>query len=213
MNCSHPSAWLLTACLALTACSTQHEFRVAAVGDGSGSATSQTTSTMPSAPLVVAAGNVLLGESARLGTIAAVAPTTGVVDGTVSAVLLTSGQSLVQLSDGSSLLINSVGGALGDVVSIDVGKGQVVGGPNSLVGVSVLPSGGAGGQLASASIGGTSIGIGTGLVGHAATGAGQIVSGTAGQTLGAVGATTTLTQPVVTTVTGPVSGTLGPLCC
>jgi len=213
MNCSHSSAWLLTACIALTACSTQHEFRVASVGDGSGSATSQTTSTMPSAPLVVAAGNVLLGESARLGSVSAVMPTSGVVDGTVSAVLLTSGQSLVQLSDGSSLLINSVGGALGDVVSIDVGKGQVVGGPNSLVGVSVLPSGGAGGQLASASIGGTSIGIGTGLVGNATSGTAGAVSATAGQTLGAVSATSTLTQPVTTTVTSPVVAPLGHLCC
>lgn len=213
MSCSHPSVWLLSACLALTACSTQHEFRVAAVGDGSANATSQTTSTMPSAPLVVAAGNVLLGESARLGMVSAVAPTSGVVDGTVSAVLLTSGQSLVQLSDGSSLLINSVGGALGDIVSIDVGKGQVVGGPNALVGVSVLPSGGAGGQLASATVGGTSIGIGTGLVGRTTGAAGNMVSGTAGQTLGTVSATTTLTQPVATAVTAPISGTLGHLCC
>jgi hypothetical protein len=140
-------------------------------------------------------------------------PTSGVVDGTVSAVLLTSGQSLVQLADGSSLLINSVGGALGDVVSIDVGKGQVVGGPNSLVGVSVLPSGGAGGQLASANIGGTSIGIGSGLVGNATSGASGAVSATAGQTLGAVSATTTLTQPVTSTVTSPVVAPLGHLCC
>ncbi|HEX6660293.1 MAG TPA: hypothetical protein VF067_00260 [Sphingomicrobium sp.] len=212
MHCSHPSAWLAAACLALTACSTQHEFRVAAVGDASGSATSETTSTIPSAPLVVAAGNVLLGESASLASITPGAQTSGVVDGTVSAVLLTSGQSLIELSDGSSLLINSVGGALGDAVSIDVGKGQVIGGPNSLVGVSVLPSGGTGGQLASATVGGTSIGVGTGLVGKSTSAAGGLVSGTAGQTLGAVSATTTLTQPVTTTLP-PVSGTVGHICC
>lgn len=207
MNCSQFSTRLLAALtLTLTACSTDHEFRVASVGDGSGNATSETTSTIPSAPLFVAAGNVLLGSSAVLGPINSPALTNGVVNGTVSAVLLTSGQSLVQLTDGTSLVINSVGGALGDTVSIDVGKGQVVGGPSALVGVSITPSaGGAGGQLASTTIGGTTLAVAPGGVGTSLT-------GTAGQTLGTASATTSLTQPV-TTVGSGLTGTVSPLCC
>jgi hypothetical protein len=213
MNYSLRSFGLL-AILSLAACSTEHEFRVASVGDGSRTAATEAASAVPSAPLIVAAGNVLLGSSARITPPAADLPTGGVVNGTVSAILLTSGQSVVQLTDGTALLINSASSTLGQVVSIDLGKGQVIGGPSSLVGVSVLPSGGAAGaQLASVSAGGTSIGVGTNLIGRPVAGVPALPTGNAGQSLGPVSATATVVQPVTSTVTNTVGGTLGHLCC
>jgi hypothetical protein len=89
-------------------------------------------------PLIVASGNVLLGSAGRLAVPGGgLSGAAGVVNGTVSAVLLTTSQTVVQLADGPSLLVDGVGAALGEAVSIDVAKGQVVGGAQSLVGQTV----------------------------------------------------------------------------
>ena len=206
---------------ALTACSTRHEFRVAAVGDSTVQPTSSNTAIAgPSAPLIVASGNVLLGRAGQLTMPIGPVATTGVVSGTVSAVLLTTGQTLVQLADGASVLLNGTGGALGDIVSIDLAQGQVVGGPNSLIGVNVLTANPTSGQLATASVG-----SGGTLLDVRAAGGGV----TAGPSPVLQPVTTPLTQPITnvltppttTILTQPVSsippgtlgGTLGHPCC
>jgi len=174
--------------LALGGCSTTHEFRVAAVGDSSSKAMSEVAAGGPAgAPPIVAAGNALLGPASQLANAGAGA---GLVDGTVSAVLLTTDQTLVQLSNGSTLLLNGVGGTLGDPVSIDLASGRVLGGPSTLAGANVL-SNPMGGQLVTMTIGGNS------LVG----------------TSGAARSPTTPVRSGTSTVTGIVNGVLGPACC
>src|SRR5207247_3111544 len=136
-------------------------------------------------------GNLLLGRAGQLTAPIGPVATTGIVNGTVSAVLLTTGQTLVQLSDGGSVLLNGTGGALGDVVSIDLAQGQVVGGPNSLVGVNVLTSSPTSGQLATASVG-----SGGSLLDIHAPGGSVSAGGTSnGQPI-----TTSLTQPITTSL-------------
>src|SRR3954469_23224258 len=120
--------------VALAGCSTAHEFRVASVGSGSGAAAAAPSPTPSVRPPSVVSGNVILGRG--IGVVPA-ATQPGVVRGTVTGVLGPTGQTLVQLRNGTSLLVNAVGGALGDVVSINLAQGQVVGGPTSLVGVSI----------------------------------------------------------------------------
>ena len=222
MTMQRASICLLLAVIpALTACSTKHEFRVAAVGDSTVQPTSGNTTTAGlAAPLIVASGNVLLGRAGQLTLPTGPVATTGVVTGTVSAVLLTTNQTLVQLADGASVLLNGTGGALGDVVSIDLAQNQVVGGPSSLVGVNVLTSSPTSGQLATASVG-----SGGNLLDIQAAGGGLAVGGTTGgqpiaATLPQPIATpltqppiTTLTQPVTSTAPGTLGGTLGRACC
>ena len=177
--------------LALGGCSTTHEFRVAAVGDSSEAASETADGGTSSGPLIVAAGNALLGPAGQLANAPGVAGGTGPVDGTVSAILLTTDQTLVQLSNGSTLLLNGLGGTLGDTVSVDLASGRVVGGPGSLVGTNVLTTGSAGGQLLSGTVGGNSL-------------------------VGRSGVTRAPTAPVrsgTSTVTGIVNPLLGPGCC
>jgi hypothetical protein len=180
------------ALLALGGCSTTHEFRVAAVGDSSQAASDSTAAgDSSSGPLIVAAGNALLGPASKLPKVGGGGPGTELVDGTVSALLLTTDQTLVQLSNGSSLLLNGLGGTLGDAVSVDLASGRVVGGPGSLVGTNVLATGPSGGQLLTATVGGNSL-------------------------VGRSGVTRSPTAPVrsgTSTVTGVVSPVLGPVCC
>src|ERR1044071_5766253 len=144
---------------ALAACSTAHEFRVAAVGDPSTRPTTENTAINGSAdaPLIIAAGNSLLGSASRLTLVSGEVPGTGLMNGTVSAILLTTNQTLVQLANGSSVLLSGVGGTLGDPISIDLGKGQVISGPNPLVGTNVLTSSPTAGQLTTVTIGSKSI--------------------------------------------------------
>jgi hypothetical protein len=191
--------------VALAGCSTAHEFRVASVGSGSGAAAAAPSGPSPSVrPPSVVSGNVILGRG--VGFVPAAAQP-GVVRGTVTGVLGPTGQTLVQLRNGTSLVVNAVGGALGDVVSINLAQGQVVGGPTSLVGVSI--GGGthsAGGQLVGVSVGGA-------LVGGSSGGSNSLLPVNAGQALGTVSSSVTkITQPVTSTVT-TLGGALTHLCC
>jgi hypothetical protein len=192
----------------LAACSTEHEFRVASVGDGSAGASTEVAATSPGAPLVVA-GSALLGTAARISLGAPAGQPGGTVNGTIAGILPTSGQSVVQLTDGTTLLVNGVGGAVGQTVSIDVAGARVIGGPTSLVGVNVLPLGGAGGELASATVGGSG-GV-TATVGTA--GSASPLPRNPGGMLGAPSAVTSVAQPVTGTVTTSVNGTVGQICC
>lgn len=189
----------------LAACSTEHEFRVGAVGDESAQPTSD-AAIAGSAPFLVVAGNILLGPASQLALATGPGTNSGVVDGSVSAVLLTTGQTLITLSDGASLLVNSTSGTLGDLVSVDLGSGQIVGGSTSLIGADVL------GTSATGTLSGTSLSTGT-MIGSS-TGAGTSVLPTmsGGSTLGIQPTTTTILRPVTGAV-GGATGTVGPLCC
>ena len=166
------TAPLLIVSFTMVACSTTHEFRVAAVGDTDAAELSEAAPPGPGAPLgppgilnpigtpgagvpgvggpvgspgvnpplIVASGNVLLGSAGQLATPGGTGSTVGVASGTVSAVLLTTSQTVVQLADGAAVLVDGVGGTLGDAVSIDLAQGQVVGGPDSLIGNSLRGS-------------------------------------------------------------------------
>ena len=211
---------LLISSLTLVACSTSHEFRVAAVGDteageASGFAPNpgalpgspgafippgspgvgNPTGTPPSAPpLIVASGNVLLGPAGQLATGGALNGAAGVVNGTVSAVLLTTTQTVIQLADGASLLVDGVGAALGDAVSIDLAQGQVVGGAQSLVGTSVPGLSSTAGKT----LGGTTLASGSsGSSGRITAGGSSTLPPNAGKVLTPPVGVTAVVQPVV----------------
>jgi len=121
----------------------------------------------------------------------------GVVSGTVSAVLLTTAQTVVQLADGSSLLVDGVG-ALGDAVSIDLAQGQVVGGAQGLAGTTVPGVLGATNAAGTALVGpltGTGAGSGSGRI---TAGGSSPLPANAGRTLTSRAGVTSVVQPVVT---------------
>jgi len=184
---------LLSIAPVLAACSTTHEFRVASVGNGSGSPATAQTSAPHQAAVMVASGNVLLGRTGQL------LPTSGspIVNGRVAGVLASTGQTLVSLGGTTTVLINGVGGTLGDAVSINLAQGKVIGGPTALIG----------GQLAGTSAATTSLlGAATGR-----TSATSLLSN-AGKTLGATTGTSAVTQTAGTTL-GTVAGPITHICC
>lgn len=198
----------LISSLALAACSTTHEFRVAAVGDTEAAAASGAAGPGAGAPLIVASGNVLLGPAGQLVTASGTGATSGIANGTVSGVLPTTTQTVVQLADGASILVNGVGGTLGDAVSLNVAQGQVIGGPVALLGNS-LPgvSTGTGTVL-----GGTPVAGATGGAGSSGGGSGALPANP-GQVLAPMPATTSVLQPVTAPITNSVGGTVSLPCC
>lgn len=158
--------------------------------------------------LIVTAGNTVIGVAGKHDQLAQVVngklPATGIVTGTVTRVLDATGQTLVNLGEGSGtggLILDGVGGKLGALVAIDLGKGQVIAAPEGstpLIGLNVLAQSPATGSLAT-------VGAGTD---------GQLlaldVNGTTGGLLG--GTTNGLvgtTTGVVKTATGTVGNVLG----
>jgi hypothetical protein len=215
--------------LTLAACSTSHEFRVAAVGDteaselaevsapggtpgspaglipsgplGVGSpggapgvGSSPTGTSAPPAPLIVASGNVLLGSAGQITTGGPVTAAAGVVNGTVSGVLLTTSQTVVRLADGPSVLVDGVGATLGDLVSIDLGQGQVVGGAKSLVGNTVPGVSATAGKVLGAVSGN---GAASGAGGRVASGGAPTLPGNVGKVLAPVTGVTSVVQPAI----------------
>lgn len=206
---------LATAVLASSGCARHREFRVAYVGSeppaaaaSAAPADSSPLLATQGAPLIVASGNALLGPASQLVTSITAAPTSGVVDGTVSSLVLTTDQTVVQLTNGSSVILDGTGAALGDVVSIDLGTGKVIGGQSSLVGVSISPQGATtGGQLASVSVGPKTATVNSPTVGLPTLGSPALGSPALGTPTGAV----SLISPPSTGL--PVPGVLGGLCC
>lgn len=194
---------------ALTACSTTHEFRVAAVGDGSQQVSAAEAATAgASSPLLVAAGNVLLGPATGLSASNAAAAPMGVVTGFVSGVVTDNGQTVVQLADGPLVLVNGVGAAAGDVVAIDIGQSEVIGGAQVLIGQGVTPD--LVGETLASIPGGTSSTPGpTVLLGSGSGGGKGLLPTKPGQLLGPKPSTATVTQPLKPVVTG----SLGLACC
>ena len=110
---------------ALTACATDHEFRVASVGDANDAALAP-SGEASAPPLIVAGGPVLLGVPGLVGVPGGPAPSAGqsptlqppAVVGSVTALLPATGQAIVQLADGTSLLVNSATATVGQTVSL-----------------------------------------------------------------------------------------------
>ena len=157
--------------------------------------------------LIVTAGNTVIGVAGKHDGLAqvvnGVVPQTGIVTGTVTRVLDKTGQTLVNLGEGSGtggLILDGVGGKLGALVAIDLGKGKVIAAPagsTPLIGLNVLAQNPKTGSLATvgAATGGNLLALDvnnpTGLLG-----------GTAGGLVGT-------TKGVVQTTTGTVGNVLG----
>ena len=179
----------------------------------------------------MSSGNAVMGLSGtQAGATAGLGiPGSGVVDATVTGTLKSTGQTLVQLGDGGTLVLNGKGGKLGDVVSIDLGQGKVIGnsGGSALVGLNVLARnpttgslvtvGGANNNLVSVTAPGTGTGgllNGTGGLLNG-TGGNASLTGTAGNVVnttlkGAVNPSgNSGVSSLTNVVTQPVTGTLG----
>lgn len=173
--------------------------------------------------LIVTAGNTVIGVAGKSDAVArgGVLPTAGVVTATVTGILAKTGQTLVKLGEGTGgsgggLILDGVGGKLGALVGIDLGKGMVIAAPEgskSLIGLNVLAKSPTTGQLATVSaltggkalavdVNGTTgglLGSDSGLLGNV----GKVVTGTTG------GLTGGLTGGISGGVSGGVAGGVG----
>lgn len=118
----------------LSACATEHEFRIDAAGDASADQQQEEVAIAPGTPLLVAAGNMLLGPTATLANPSPGSLALGAQSASVSGFLLSSGQTIVQLDSGTTVLVGGIGGTIGDVVTLDTLTGTITSGPGSLVG-------------------------------------------------------------------------------
>lgn len=230
-------ALVLGAALTLSACNSTGKHRLAWVGnappgsDGApGAPGDPGTPGDPGAPgdpgpagkgnLIVTAGNLVQNVGAKhaviAGTVNNLAPGAAPITGTVTAVIDGAGQTLVDLGEGRLALLDGKGGRIGDLVTIDLGKGRVIGGTQGspLIGASVLsPEQTKGtlatvglladGKLVKVGVPGGAPGAGSGPVGGVVGG----VTGTVGGVVG--GATGGNTGGVVGGVTGTVGGVVG----
>lgn len=112
-------------------------------GTGSGGATSAALGQL--SPVLVTAGNAVLGVSDGQGSVttpvAAALPLLQPVTGTITRVLTDTGTVLVDAGEGRTLLLQGAQGVVGDLVSIDVGGRTVIEGLNGTtgaIGVGVL---------------------------------------------------------------------------
>jgi hypothetical protein len=132
--------------------------------------------------LIVTAGNAVIGVAGKTnGLPQTLAPVTG----TVSKILYKTGQTLVDIGNGNTLILGKAGGKVGDLLRIDIGSKTVIGAPNGspLLGVGVL----------------------------APAGSGNILTATVGKTVGVV---VDVTKPLTGSVTGsvtPQAGTTTPI--
>lgn len=184
--------------------------------------------------LIVTAGNTVIGAAGKTDRVVrgGVLPTAGVVTGTVTGILAKTGQTLVKVGEGAGgtgggLILDGVGGKLGALVGIDIGKGQVVSAPagsKALIGVGVLaknPSTGqlasvnalSGGKLLSVEVNGTGglLGSDKGLLGGVTGTVGGVVNGVTGGVTGGVvsGVTAAATGASGSGLVGGVVNTVG----
>lgn len=185
-----PAALLTLSAVMSAGCSTHREFRVASVGSdgsfeiaGDDDGWSQGARMTPASSQrsLVASGNVLIGSGAPILN-------ANLVNGTVTGILAPTGQTLVELVNGTALVLNGIGGTTGDVVAIDLGAARVVAGPTRLVGVNVLS---------------------TSSVTRVATATTSSGTGAVRTVTGAVSGRSTGTRSVTGSVTNAVTGTVG----
>ena len=166
--------------------------------------------------VLVTAGNTVIGAAGKQNALV-----TGVqnnvltpVNATVTRILTKTGQTLVNLGSGQSLILNGTGGKLGDLLKIDLASARVIGAPSGspLLGVSVLSPSVATGRLAAVNVGnnGPLVQLGNGTTGG--TGVVSKVGGTVNGVLGGATAGGPATVPVtglVSNVSATVNGALG----
>jgi hypothetical protein len=203
---------------------------------GTGSSSSGGTASSSGGPgsqdlvgnLIVTAGNTVIGVAGKSDAVArdGVLPTAGVVTATVTGILTETGQTLVKLGEGTGgsgggLILDGVGGKVGALVGIDLGKGTVIAAPEgskSLIGLNVLAKSPTTGQLAT--VGALSGGKALAVDVNGATGGllggdksllgnvGKVVTGVTGGTTGGVAAGVAggVTTGVLGGATGGVAG-------
>ena len=190
-------------------------------GSGSGTGTGSTGSTGGSggsqgtlgSGILVTAGNTVIGAAGKQSALtnATLLPTAGKVSGVVTAVLTKTGQTLVNLGSGQSLILNGTG-KLGEVVKIDLGSRSVTGAGagSSLLGVGVLSSPSATGKLAAVNVAnaGPLLTVGGKSIGGGLTGATGVLTPVSSVVSGVV--TPGSTTGVLTPATGIVSGVVAP---
>ena len=112
MRTASRTAFVSLAALVLAACAHEREFRVAYVGsEGSAqiAGDDDTGEAGRHSPPVVAAGNALLGPPSGFTGVGGNQP--GNSGGTVTTILPSTNQTLVQLTNGTVVLLNGVGGS------------------------------------------------------------------------------------------------------
>lgn len=208
--------WLICLCGAsLVACAQSDDRpRLASIGSaaeeekarqtalGSGATAGHASASASPSKFVVTAGNILLGQAgASLGlSLDGAVSSTAVLSGSVTGVLQSTGQTLVELSNGASVLLNDTGGTVGDLVAIEVASGQVIAGPGALVGSQALSGSTVGGGSAVAGTAGGTLSSATATAGP--TTAATSGAATPGSAAGS------LTSTVTTTLGTPSLG-----CC
>ena len=189
--------------LLLAGCAHEREFRVAHVGsEGSVELAGDEASSdgRQAASGIVASGNILLGPAGRSAA-RGVSSGRPAINGTVTSVLTSTNQTLVQMTDGTLVLLNGVGGTLGDVVAIDPAVGRIVGSSGSLVGLNAT---GPGGAAALSNIP---------VAGVIATQAGNLVNLDSSSGTKAVTGVTSPVRSTTGTVTNILRTPLGGSCC
>lgn len=128
-------------------------------GTTSGTGSGGSTGTNAVGRVLVTAGNTVIGASGKHNALATkingLAPGTTQITGTVTTVLRKSGESLVDLGNGQSLILNGAGGKVGEIVKIDLLSRTVTGASSGsrLLGVSVLSPTVATGTVAGVNVG------------------------------------------------------------
>lgn len=107
-------------------------------GSGSGAGGSLSTALEQVSPVLVTAGNAVLGVSDGQGNvttpISTALPVTQPITGTITRVLTDTGTVLVDAGEGRTLLLQGAQGVVGDVLSIDVGGRTVTSGLDGTTG-------------------------------------------------------------------------------
>lgn len=186
--------YLPVSVLALSACAEDRTFRVSSVGSaGAAEMAANSAGESSGSGPIVASGNVLVGGAAQSGSagwLVAAMGSGGTLTGSISTVLLDTSQTVVQLDNGTAFLLQGTGASVGDAVSINLASGQVVAGPQALVGTQVIAT-------TTSTAGTLSSGATTAVLGTTGSSAGSQLLPTQ-QTL----STGSATSPVTGTVTG-----------
>lgn len=178
-------------------------------GSTGGTGSSGSTGTKAVGRVLVTAGNTVIGASSKHNALATkingLAPGTTQITGTVTTVLRKSGQSLVDLGNGQSLILNGAGGKLGEIVKIDLLSRTVTGASSGsrLLGVSVLSPTVASGSVAAVNAGNS------GPLLTVGSGTGSTPSGALAPVKGVLAPVNGVLAPVTGGVTGSVTGSTG----
>lgn len=159
--------------------------------------------------VIVAAGNAVIGLGGKHNEIAGVVngalPGAQPITGTVTRVLTGTGQAVVDIGKGRSVVLSGIDSRLGDLVTLDLGGTALIGRNGTpLIGVSVLSPGQANGRAITVGLAGAGslANIDLGLK----NGTGGLLGGVTGGTAGVLGGVTGTVGGVVNTVTGGTAG-------